>query len=81
MHDEASLVSRTKDGEHKAFKELYESSIDPLYRFLKQFSTDTHQVEEWVQRSFIKAYGKVRTGSGAITIETKSGNITLKQKD
>lgn len=30
--------------------------ITPLYRFMRQFETDSDQVEEWVQRAFIKAY-------------------------
>lgn len=79
MHDETSLVSRTKDGDHEAFKELYESSVDPLYRFLKQFSADTHQVEEWVQRSFIKAYEHIGSFQGRSRFATWLFRIGLNE--
>src|SRR5574341_508219 len=79
MHDEAFLVSRTKDGYHKAFKQLYESSVDALYRFLKQFSIDRHEVEEWVQRSYIKAYEHIGSFQNRATFSTWLFRIGLNE--
>lgn len=59
MTDESSLVHRARQGEQRAFRLLYEAHVDPLYRFLKQFSGDHHEVEEWVQRAFIKAFRRL----------------------
>ncbi|HLE33902.1 MAG TPA: sigma-70 family RNA polymerase sigma factor [Bacteroidota bacterium] len=59
MIDEPALVQRSRTGDHEAFRTLYEAHVDPLYRFLRQFSNDHHEVEEWVQRAFIKAYERL----------------------
>jgi RNA polymerase sigma-70 factor (ECF subfamily) len=56
MTEESLLVKKSKEGSHVAFRQLYEMHITPLYRFMRQFETDTDQLEEWVQRAFIKAY-------------------------
>ncbi|HLA69470.1 MAG TPA: sigma-70 family RNA polymerase sigma factor [Bacteroidota bacterium] len=59
MNDETVLVQRSRTGDHQAFRILYETHVDSLYRFLKQFTGDHHDVEEWVQRTFIKAYERL----------------------
>lgn len=54
--DEIQLVAHAKNGDHDAFRELYELNVDFLYRFMMQFSANHDQVKDWVQRAFIKAY-------------------------
>jgi len=54
--DEPQLIARARQGDHNAFRTLYELHVDGLYRFLKQFSGNHDDVEDWVQRSFIRAY-------------------------
>ncbi len=61
MIDESALVQRSRTGDHRAFRVLYEAHVDSLYRFLKQFSNDHHEVEEWVQRAFIKAFERLNS--------------------
>lgn len=56
MPDEAQYIEKAKQGSHTAFRRLYDLHVTPLYRFMRQFETDSDQVEEWVQRAFIKAY-------------------------
>jgi len=56
MDQEALWIAKSKEGDQKAFRSLYDLHLDPLFRFLRQFSADVSQVEEWVQRAFIKAY-------------------------
>lgn len=56
MPDESQHIEKAKQGSHAAFRRLYDMHITPLYRFMRQFETDSDQVEEWVQRAFIKAY-------------------------
>jgi len=64
MNDELSLIRRSRSGDHQAFRVLYETHVDGLYRFLKQFSKDHHDVEEWVQRTFIKAFERLDSFQG-----------------
>lgn len=64
MQDESVWIARAKEGQQKAFHALYSANVTPLYRFLKQFSSQPDQVEEWVQRAFIKAFEHVRSFDG-----------------
>lgn len=64
MHDEIELVALAKKGDRKAFKQLYELHVDPLYRFLHKFSADQIELEEWVQRAFIKAFRHIASFDG-----------------
>jgi RNA polymerase sigma-70 factor (ECF subfamily) len=61
MTDETELIRRIRAGDHGAFRVLYDTHVDALYRFLKQFTGDRHDVEEWVQRAFIRAYERFDT--------------------
>ena len=56
MISESALVAKGKIGNQRAFKLLFENNVDKLYRFLNQFSKNTDEVEDWVQRAFIKAF-------------------------
>lgn len=56
MTDDIGLIDRAAQGEERAFRELYDRHVEPLYRFLRQYSDNAAQVEEWVQRAFIKAF-------------------------
>ncbi|MBK9247218.1 MAG: RNA polymerase sigma factor [Ignavibacteria bacterium] len=64
MNDEQILIQRTQQGSHAAFKRLYELHVTPLFRFMRQFDRDSDQIEEWVQRAFIKAYTNIRQFEG-----------------
>ncbi len=56
MTDERELIGRAREGDERAFRELYDRHVDALYRFLKQYSDDSFCVEDWVQRAFIQAF-------------------------
>ncbi|MEX2117447.1 MAG: sigma-70 family RNA polymerase sigma factor, partial [Bacteroidota bacterium] len=79
MTDESFLISRIRLGDYSAFRALYELHVDPLYRFLKQFSRDHHQVEDWVQRSFIKAYESLDRFAGRSKFSTWLFTIGLNE--
>ena len=64
MHDEPELVSLARQGDRKAFKQLYECHVDPLFRFLHLFSSNEIELEEWVQRAFIKAFRGITSFDG-----------------
>jgi len=54
--NEFALVEKGKAGNQRALKSLFDENVDRLYRFLIQFSRNTDEVEDWVQRAFIKAF-------------------------
>jgi RNA polymerase sigma factor (sigma-70 family) len=64
IDNEILIIHRAQKGDQKAFKMLYDSNVVSLFRFMKQFSKDSVEVEEWVQRSFIKAYEHLPTFRG-----------------
>lgn len=64
MNDELLLIRKTKNGDHKAFRELYNRNVAQLYRFMSQFSGDKDQVADWVQRAFIKSYENITRFDG-----------------
>lgn len=79
MTDDSLLISRTLDGDQRAFKELYDRHVNSLFRFLSQFTRDRHEVEDWVQRSFIKAYESLGGFAGRSAFSTWLFTIGLNQ--
>lgn len=79
MTDETLLINRVRHGDQRAFKELYELHVVALFRFLRQYSADTFQVEEWVQRAFIKAYRNIGTFQGTSRFATWLFTIALNE--
>jgi len=64
IDNEILIIHRAQKGDQKAFKMLYDANVVSLFRFMKQFSKNSVEVEEWVQRSFIKAYEHLPTFRG-----------------
>lgn len=70
MQDESAWITKAREGNEKAFRWLYAENVSPLYRFLKQFSTREEEVEEWVQRAFIKAFDRLDAFDGRSRFST-----------
>lgn len=64
MTDDNALLRRIQDGDHSLFRKLYDSHVGGLYRFLHQFSRSQDETEEWVQRTFIKAFDRIGSFDG-----------------
>jgi RNA polymerase sigma-70 factor (ECF subfamily) len=79
VKEDHQLVQRVKNGDQKAFKILFEQNIVPLYRFMKQFSPDKDQVDEWVQRAFIKSYENIDKFDGISLYRTWLFKIALNE--
>lgn len=54
--DEAAVISRIINGDTAGFRILYDAHVLHLFRFLKQFRKNDTDVQELVQRAFIKAF-------------------------
>ncbi|MBI3579239.1 MAG: sigma-70 family RNA polymerase sigma factor [Ignavibacteriales bacterium] len=79
MQEEIQWVNKAREGDHKAFRALYDRNITPLYRFMRQFSPDVHEVEEWVQRAFIKAFQHIHSFDGKARFSTWLFRIALNE--
>lgn len=70
MREEDQIIRKVKQGDKNAFKKLYDTNVNVLYRFLCQFSKDRDLIEDWVQRAFIKAYKNIAQFRGGSKFST-----------
>jgi RNA polymerase sigma-70 factor (ECF subfamily) len=57
-HIDAKLISKFKNGDREAFRKVYESYCEPLYRFAYSYMKDSFEAEEIVQDVFLKIWVK-----------------------
>ena len=79
QNNEHIWIKKALRGDQRSFKLLYDQNVEQLYRFLRQYSEDSHIVEEWVQRSFIKAYQHLDTFKGDSRFSTWLFSIALNE--
>lgn len=79
LTDEHHLIEQGKNGNDRAFRDLYDRHVDPLYRFMSQYSRDAVQVEDWVQRAFIKAFRGIQSYNGSARFSTWLFTIALNE--
>ncbi len=77
--EESALISRVRSGETEAFKSLYDVNVEHLFRFLKQFRKSDNDVQELVQRAFIKAYEGLESFKGRSKFKTWLFQIALNE--
>jgi RNA polymerase sigma factor (sigma-70 family) len=70
MEQESLLITNAKEGDQKAYRALYDLHVGPLFRFLKQFTSESAEVEEWVQRAFVKAFEHLGSFDGRSRFST-----------
>ncbi|MFI5252212.1 MAG: RNA polymerase sigma factor [Bacteroidota bacterium] len=79
MKEEEIWVKTAKEGDERAFHQLYNIHVEPLYRFMHRYSQDTFQVEDWVQRAFIKAFKNISTYNATARFSTWLFTIALNE--
>lgn len=79
MYDEHTTIRAVRRGSRKACNQLYDLHAESLYRFLRQYSDDGAQVEDWVQRAFIKALKNIDSFSGSSRFSTWLFTIALNE--
>lgn len=79
MNQETVLIQKVKNGDHKAFRELYDRNVSSLYRFMSQFTKDRDQLQDWVQRAFIKSYENISSFDGISMYATWLFKIALNE--
>ncbi|MCF8261682.1 MAG: RNA polymerase sigma factor [Melioribacteraceae bacterium] len=55
---EKQIIQKIRNGDDSSYRKLFEENYNRLFRFMMQFSKkkDYDEVEEWVQKAFIKAF-------------------------
>ena len=56
---EQELIMRSKQGEHAAFRELYDSNVDRIYRLTYRMAGDDDLARDYTQEAFVRAYQKL----------------------
>lgn len=57
-HIDEKLILRFKNGDIDAFRNIYDTFCDPLYRFTYSYLKDSFEAEEIVQDVFLKVWEK-----------------------
>lgn len=57
-HIDGKLIARFRNGDIEAFRKIYESFCEPLYRFAYSYLKDSFEAEEIVQDVFLKVWEK-----------------------
>lgn len=73
------LIEKALEGNQKAYKELFDKYVNNLYRYLRQFSSDSDRVQEWVQKAFIKAFKNLETFHGNSSFATWLFKIAINE--
>ncbi len=53
------IIRQTLKGNEQAFRLIFERHVEALFRFLHQFSKSSEELDDWVQRTFIRAYERL----------------------
>lgn len=77
--EEEQWLERARNGEESAFKKLYDTHVEGLFRFLNQFSRNREEVKDWVQIAFIKGFEKLHTFHGSARFRTWLWSIALNE--
>lgn len=64
MARESEIIELARNGNRSAERQLFDAHVDQVYRFMAQFSRSQFELEEWVQRAFIKAFAHLHQFDG-----------------
>jgi RNA polymerase sigma-70 factor (ECF subfamily) len=57
-HIDVKLLQRFRNGDMEAFRKIYETFCDPLYRFAYSYLKESFETEEIIQDVFLKVWEK-----------------------
>lgn len=63
-------MQAARSGDQRAFRSLYDSHVDAIFRFLQRFSMDRSEAQDWVQRAFIRAFERLGQFDGRSSFAT-----------
>lgn len=74
---EQELVERSRQGEHTAFRELYDANVDRIYRLTYRMSGDDDLARDYTQEAFVRAYQKLDQFRGDASFSTWLHSIAV----
>lgn len=73
--NEQALISRVRDGDHLAARELYDAHVDRVYRICYRLAGEDHLAQDFTQETFVRALTKIDTFRGEAAFGTWLGSI------
>ncbi len=73
--NEQALISRVRDGDRLAARELYDAHVDRVYRICYRLAGEDHLAQDFTQETFVRALTKIDTFRGEAAFGTWLGSI------
>ena len=67
---ELELIERSRAGEQRAFRELYDANVDRIYRLAYRMAGEEDLARDFTQEAFVKAYEKLDQFRGDSSFST-----------
>lgn len=74
---ETELIARARDGEPRAFRELYDGHVDRVYRLAFRMCGEEDMARDMTQDAFIRAYERLDQFRGDAAFSTWLHSITV----
>ncbi|GMR14025.1 MAG: RNA polymerase sigma factor [Gemmatimonadota bacterium] len=74
---EAHLVDRSMEGDHDAFRQLYEANVDRIYRLTYRIAGDEDLARDYTQEAFVRAYQRLHQFRGESAFSTWLHSIAV----
>ncbi len=74
---EQELIERSRQGEHTAFRELYDANVDRIYRLTYRMAGDDDLARDYTQDAFVRAYQKLDQFRGDASFSTWLHSIAV----
>ena len=74
---EQELIERSRQGEHTAFRELYDANVDRIYRLTYRMAGDDDLARGYTQDAFVRAYEKLDQFRGDSSFSTWLHSIAV----
>ena len=74
---EQELIERSRQGEHTAFRELYDANVDRIYRLTYRMAGEDDLARDFTQEAFVRAYEKLDQFRGDASFSTWLHSIAV----
>lgn len=74
---EQELIERSCEGEHTAFRELYDAHVDRIFRLTYRMAGDDDLARDFTQETFVRAYEKLDQFRGDASFSTWLHSIAV----
>ena len=75
--DDRGLIARVLAGDATAERALYDAHVDRVFRLVYRMAGDLDQAQDYVQETFIRAFGKLADFRGESALATWLGSIAI----